>query len=156
MALKKLHKEILIKASPEKVWDTTFEKDTYKEWTRPFSPDPRFDSRFEGGWKKGDKVKFIGTGENGDVGGMVSEIAESDKAKFLSIRHLGIIKPDGTEDTTSDEAKKWAPAYENYTFKETEDGTKFIVDVEVEESMADFFEDLWPKALAKLKEISER
>ena len=62
----------------------------------------------------------------------------------------------GKEDTTSEEAKKWAPAYENYTF--TADGamTRFSVDVDTDESLFEFFSDVWPKALEKLKEIAER
>lgn len=50
---------------------------------------------------------------------MTSEIAESRKPEFISIKHLGVVLA-GKEDTTSEEAKKWAPAYENYTLTRLE------------------------------------
>lgn len=70
------------------------------EWTAAFCPD----SYYEGGWNKGDKIRFIGEGENGEKGGMISEIAESRIHSFISIRHLGYFK-NGVEDTTSEEVR---------------------------------------------------
>jgi hypothetical protein len=50
--------------------------------------------------------------EKGEKEGIISEIAESRKNSFISIRHLGNIL-NGKEDPTSEEVRKWAPAYEN-------------------------------------------
>lgn len=86
---------------------------------------------------------------------MVSRIKENRLHEFVSIEHLGIMK-DGVEDTTSEEAKKFAPAYENYTFTEKDGVTEVSVDIDVAEEFADFFKETWPKALAKLKEVSEK
>lgn len=58
----------------------------------------------------------------------------------------------GVEDTESEEAKKWTPAFENYTLSETDGKTKIEVDLDTNEEYA----EMWPKALEKLKEISER
>lgn len=149
--MKKIHFEITIKATPEKVWHTVVDDARYREWTTPFNPT----SRFEGGWEKGNKIRFIGVSDNGEVEGMVSEIAESRKYSFISIRHLGIVHGD-SEDTTSDAVKQWAPAYENYTFTNVKDGTKFEVDTDTWEDFVALFSDMWPKALKLLKEIAER
>ncbi len=86
---------------------------------------------------------------------MFAEIAESKKPYFISIRHLGQILG-GQEDTTSETAKKWAPAYENYTLTPSGDATKFEVDVDTDEEFSEMFRDVWPKALEKLKDIAER
>ena len=85
---------------------------------------------------------------------MVSRIAENRPYEFISIEHLGIIQ-NGVEDTTSDEARKWAPAYENYTFKEKDGATEVLVSLDVDEQEKELFNEMWLEALNKLKEIAE-
>ena len=72
-----------------------------------------------------------------------------------SIRHLGIIHG-GAEDTTSEVVKAWAPAYENYRLTRAGSGTKLEVEADVEDSYAAMFGEMWPKALAALKQVAER
>jgi hypothetical protein len=147
-----MHFEIVISAPVQKVWDTMLAEETYKEWTSVFEPT----SHYEGSWDKGSKMKFLGSGESG----MVAEIAENIPYTFVSIKHLGEMK-NGVEDTTSEQVMKWAPAYENYTFTDKGAETLLAVDMEMQSSpeskaMKEMFEDMWPKALLKLKEICER
>ena len=87
--------------------------------------------------------------------GMVSEIAESIYPNYISIKHLGYIVND-IDDTTSEEIRKWAPAFENYTLEELEQKkTLFKLDMDATEEYYDMFLEMWPKALTKLKEVSE-
>lgn len=150
--MQKLHFETLINAPKEKVWETVIGKESYSEWTAPFSPSPSY---FEGNWEKGGKMKFLSKDDQGKIGGMLSEIAENKPGEFLSIKHVGMIM-NGVEDMESEEVKKWSPSFENYTLREEEGGTKFMVDMDADDSWAEMFNDMWPKALEKLKEISER
>ena len=121
--MEKINFSVEINAPKEKVWDTMLGDKTYREWTKPFSPG----GYFEGSWEEGSKMLFIGPDpETGKEGGMVSRIAENRPYEYISIEHLGIIH-EGVEDTTSEEAKKWAPAHENYTFTEIEGGTRVDV-----------------------------
>jgi len=150
-AMKRMHFEISIRATPEEVWDAVVDDKKYREWTSPFHEG----SYFEGGWEKGDKIRFLALNEKGEKEGMVSEIAESRKYSFISIRHLGQILG-GVENTTSDAVKKWAPAYENYTLTKMGETTKFEVDIDADDNFYDMFKEVWPKALEKLKAIAER
>jgi hypothetical protein len=86
---------------------------------------------------------------------MVSRIAENRLYEFLSIEHLGLMK-DGGEDTTSEVARQWAPAYENYTFRERDGAPEVGVDLDVVDEHASMFEEMWPRALSRLKELGER
>ena len=147
-----MHFEIVITAPVKKVWDTMLAQETYKQWTSAFDPT----SYYEGSWDKGSKIRFLST----RGGGMISEIAENIEHKFVSIKHLGEIK-DGVEDTTSEEVKKWMPAFENYSFTDKGSETRLDVDMEMESTpeskeMKKMFEEMWPKALLKLKEICEK
>ncbi len=154
--MEKLHYSIKINAPKQKVWETLIGEKTYLEWTAPFSPNPSVSgSKVEGDWSLGSKMLFLAQDEQGKMGGMVSRIAQNKPYEYLSIEHLGIVN-DGVEDTTSPEAKKWAPAFENYTLNEIDGVTEFTVDQDMQEEYVDMFNQMWPKALAKLKEVSER
>lgn len=146
-----LHFEIKINAPKAKVWDTMLNDATYREWTNVFNPGGSY---YKGNWKTGSKMFFLGPGENG-IGGMVSRIKENRPYEYVSIEHIGVIQ-DGVEDTTSEEAKKWAHAFENYTFIKKEQATEVRVDIDMLDEYAKMFQKMWPKALAKLKELCEK
>ena len=149
--MQKLHFSIIINAPKEKVWDKMFSDLSYREWTKVFMPG----SYFEGSWDKGAKIRFLAKDGNGKLNGMISTIEENRPYEFISIKHLGVVH-DGVEDTTSDEVKKWSGAHENYTFEETDGKTEVLVEMDSDDEFVKMFEEMWPKALAKLKEISER
>ena len=138
---------IRIDAPREKVWKTLWEDASYRAWTAAFAEG----SRAKTDWKKGSKVLFV----NGDDEGMVAEIADTRPNEYMSFRHLGMIK-DGKEDTQSEKVKAWAGAMENYTLQTIDGKTELIVDMDVTTEMKDYFEQTWPKALDKLKELAEK
>lgn len=151
--MKKLTFTTTINAPESKVYDTMLgitNKSTYEQWTALFNPT----SSYEGTWTKGSKILFVGVDENGEKGGMVSEIAENNVNKFVSIRHYGLLKGD-KEVTEGPEVDKWANGYENYTFEETNGITKVTVDLDTAEDFEDYMNESFPAALAKLKEICE-
>ena len=145
--MEKIYYETIINAPVEKVWDTMLEDETYRQWTSAFAEG----SHYEGSWEEGEKILFLGPDKNG----MVSTIAENRLHEFISIRHLGVIKH-GAVDTESDEAKQWAPAFENYTFAENDGKTTVAVDMDIEEEYKEAFSGMWPKALKLLKNLCEK
>jgi len=143
-----------IQASAGKVYDVMLgltDKATYEQWTALFNPT----STYEGNWNKGSKIHFLGTDDKGEKGGMVSEIAENIPNRFVSIRHYGLLKGE-KEITEGPEVEKWANGYENYTFEENNGTTKVTVDLDTAEDFLDYMNQTFPKALNKLKEISEK
>lgn len=149
--MKKLHFEIKINAPVQKVWHTMLDDKTYREWTSAFAPG----GYYEGSWDKGSDIRFIGKEEDGTLSGMISKIADNKEYEFVSIKHIGMIMH-GVEDTTSDDVKKMGDAYENYTFSEENGVTTVKIDLDVLDDWADMFNETWPKALKKLKEVAER
>ncbi|OGU30545.1 MAG: ATPase [Ignavibacteria bacterium GWA2_35_9] len=148
--MEKLHFKIDINSPKENVWNTMLDDKTYRAWTEAFAPG----SYYKGDWNKDSKILFLAPGEKGEMG-MVSRIKENRKYEFISIEHLGVVN-EGKEDTTSDEVKGWAGALENYTFKEKDGLTEVLVDMDINDEYKDMFEGMWPKALQKLKELSEK
>lgn len=149
--MQKLNFSIVIDAPKEKVWHAMLDDRPYREWTLAFNPG----SYYKGDWSRGSKMLFLGPDpETGQEGGMVSRIAENRPYEYISIEHIGIIQ-NGIEDTTSEDARKWAPAFENYTFKEKDGATEVLVDVDVEDEHAEMFDKMWPEGLQRLKKIAE-
>lgn len=146
-ATEKLHYSVDIAAPVQKVWETMFTQETYRDWTTAFSPG----SRYVGSWDQGAKIRFLGAG---DDEGMLSEIAENRKHEFVSIRHLGMLVG-GKEDYDSPAVRAWAGAYENYTFQPIPGGTRLVIDQDMQADYVQFMNEAWPKALARLKALSE-
>ena len=139
-----------IHANRKKVWDTMLGEQSYREWTKTFSEG----SYYEGSWTKGSEIRFLAPDGNGHMRGMISRIKESVEHQFISIEHLGMISNE-VVDTTSEEVKKWAPAFENYTFTGDGDSTDVTVEMQLEDEHRAMFEGLWPRALQALKSLCE-
>jgi uncharacterized protein YndB with AHSA1/START domain len=142
-----LHFSIKINAPKEKVWDIMLTDKTYREWTAEFNPG----SFYEGSWDKGSNIRFIGFEEDGKVSGMLGKIAENKQYVFLSIEYTGVLekgvesKPEGI-----------VGSKENYTFIQTDNSTELKVDLDAIDDYMDMMNEMWPKALKKLKEMCER
>lgn len=142
--------QIAINAPVEHVYKCMIAEDTYKSWTAVFNPT----SYYQGSWDKGAAIKFLGTDENGDTGGMISRIAENRLNQFISIEHLGMILK-GVEITSGPEVEQWAGGLENYTFETINNQTVVTATLDSNEEFAAYFAETWPNALAKLKQICE-
>ncbi len=147
----KLHLNIEINATPEKIWHSITNKESYKVWTSAFQGD----STFEGGWKKGDSMQFTALNAHGEAEGIGSIIVESVFPKHLSIKHIGEIK-NGVLDTTSEAVLAWAPAFENYTLSPiSENTTNFELEMDVMDEYFEMMRNMWLEALVLLKKVSE-
>lgn len=152
--MKKLQFNIDISAPVEKVYDIMLgihQKSTYEGWTAQFNPT----STYEGSWDKGSKMLFIGTDENGEKGGMVSEIAENLLNQFVSIRHYGLVQGN-KEITEGRDVDKWANGFENYSFQAIDGITRVTVDLDTTEEFVEYMNENYPAALQKLKEMCEK
>lgn len=145
--MKRLTFSTTIQAPKEQVWRTLLEDETYRAWTSAFQEG----SYAVTDWKPGSKALFLAP----DGSGMVSRVAEHRPNEFLSLEHLGVVK-EGIEDTESEEVRKWAGARENYTLTENRGVVSLRIDMDTVEEYQKIFEEAWPKALATLKDLSER
>ncbi len=149
--MQKLNFSIDINAPREKVWKVLWGDKSYREWTSAF---------MEGSyavtddWKEGSKVLFLALDDQGKAGGMVSRVDSKRPNEFMSFEHLGMVK-DGVEDTTSDLVKAWQGAKENYTLKDKGNGTELVIDMDTSDTEKEYFEKVWPKALERVKNLSE-
>jgi uncharacterized protein YndB with AHSA1/START domain len=148
--MEKLRYSVKINAPAHAVWSTMLDDASYREWTSVFHSG----SYYEGRWDKGAEIRFLGPDDDGKLGGMIATVEENRPHEFVSLRYTGQII-DGAEDTTSDAAKAFIGAHENYSFREADGATTLEVEVDSEEEFAAEFNAAWPLALARLKELTE-
>ncbi|MES2284132.1 MAG: SRPBCC domain-containing protein [Bacteroidota bacterium] len=147
MNLKRLTFTTKIKAPKSKVWNVLWDDTTYRQWTSVFSEG----SYAVSDWKEGSKILFLDA--KGD--GMYSTIAKSIPNEFMSFKHLGEVK-NKKEGPFDEISKEWEGAMENYTLKEKDGLTELTVEIEGgDEKDVNFFKDFFPKALEKVKVLSE-
>lgn len=148
--MKKLKFSTKINAPKKVVYKNMLEAENYKKWTSAFNPT----SYYEGNWKKGETIYFLGIEEDGSRSGMLSRIEENIPNEFISIQHIGIVKKND-EITSGEEVEKWTPAFENYFFSEIDGITTLKVEMDSNEEYKEYFETVWPKAFEILKKICE-
>lgn len=148
--MERLHFSITINAPKETVWKTMLDKESYSKWTDVFMPG----SYFEGDWAEGNTLHFLAPDENGNTSGMVSRVRSNRPFEYISIEHLGFVE-NGVEDTTSEAVKQWAGVQENYIFREENGQTELLIEMDTSEEYKEMFMESWPKALQKLKTLSE-
>lgn len=135
-----------INAPKEKIWPSLWEDKNYREWTRVFQEG----SHAVSDWKLGSKVHFL-AGNNG----MYSEIVDLIPNEYMSFRHIGNIK-DGVEMPVEEETAVWSGSHENYRLISEPGGVRLEAELETTEDWENMFNDLFPKALAIVKDIAER
>lgn len=146
--MKKLEYSISINATTKKVWDIMLQPSTYVQWVEAAWPG----SFYEGKWEQGEKIKFIS--ENGS--GTLAVIKELKLYEYLLAEHSAILGKGGIEDVTSDMAKGWVGTTESYYFSGDDTTTNLNVEIVTNPAWEKMFNDGWPNALKKLKEICER
>jgi uncharacterized protein YndB with AHSA1/START domain len=145
-----LNYSIDIQSPVQKVYETMLGDEGYRQWTSVFNNT----SHFVGSWEKDADIQFLGCDANGNPGGMISRIKENIPNRLVSIEHLGIIE-NGETFTSGPKVDSWAGAMENYGFSEDDGITTVKVSVDTGSGWDDYFNNTYPKALEKLKEICE-
>jgi hypothetical protein len=144
--MKQSHFDITINAPRERVWNVLWNDKTYRLWTSVFAEG----SHAVSDWKEGSKILFLDPkGE-----GMFSTIEKMIPGELMSFKHLGVLK-NGKEVPQDEETKKWSGAMETYTLKDKDGKTELTVDMDMSDDQIDYFKDVFPKGLEKVKSLAE-
>ena len=140
--MKKLQFSIEINAPKEKVWDTLWQDENYRKWTSVFMEG----SFAESDWKEGGKIHFLTSDRNG-MFGIIEKLVPFEKMYFL---HKGeVLNGIEQEETYGTEA------IERYHLIENEEKTTLEVTLNTMEEYLGYFANTFPKALKKIKQLSE-
>lgn len=133
-----------INATKEKVWNTLWQDETFRQWASIIDPG----TYMVGTLKESEEVQFI-SAENGyGVTSLVEKIVPNE---FLLLRHQA-----DTQDTGQKERKnEWTGAAESYALIEKDGITTLAVAFGVPPNLEEYFAANYPKALQQVKTLAE-
>lgn len=137
---------ITINASKEKVWNVLFTDENYPKWASVFCEG----SNAKTDWKEGSEVQF--TTPNGD--GMFGIIEKKIPNKIMIFKHLGCLKK-GEKIVPEKKSDDWKDAREIYELDEKNNKTELTVKMDSNPEYAEYFNETFPKALKRIKQLAE-
>ena len=141
--MKQLHYEIDIHAPRMKVWDVLWDDKSYRDWSSAFAKG----SYAVSDWNEGSTVQFIDPASNA---GMSAIIEKKMPGEFMCFKHVAEIR-DGKERPYP----AGAHGREKYTLKDEHGVTRLDVDLDASDEYQTAFDDMFPKALRRVRELAE-
>ena len=135
--------DIEINAPREKVWAALWEDRSYREWTSVFTPG----SYAKSDWQEGSRIDFLNPSGNG----IFATIDKNIPNAAMVFKHVGEVKEGQDIDGTA-----WTGSTESYFLSDRNGGTLLHAELQSTEDFQQYFNDTFPKAMNKLKQIAER
>ncbi|RMA64696.1 SRPBCC domain-containing protein [Ulvibacter antarcticus] len=143
--LKTLKFSTTISTSKERVWNILFTDENYPKWVEVFCEG----SYAKTDWNEGSDVEFLTpSGE-----GMFSIIEQKIPNQLMIFNHLGMIK-DGKK-IHDKKSKQWENAKESYELNEKDGITELTASMDTIDEYITYFNETFPKALKRIKELAE-
>lgn len=135
---------IEINAPKQKVWNTLWQDETFRDWASIIDPG----TYMAGELTEGSEMQFI-SAENGyGVTSLVEKVVEGE---YLLLKH----QADTQEVGTKEREKEWTGGSESYTLVENDGLTTLTAEFDVPPELKGYFNDAYPKALARVKELAD-
>jgi hypothetical protein len=143
--MKEMQFSIEIHATKEKVWDTLWQDETFRQWASIIDPE----TYMVGDLKVGNEVQFISAANGYGVTSLVKKLV---LGEFLLLRH----RADTQEDGKREREKEWTGGKESYALAEKDGTTTLTVAFDVPSELEEEFKFNYPKALERVKVLAER
>lgn len=135
---------VVINAPKEKVWSVLWSDKTFRDWASIIDPE----TYMVGDLKEGAEVQFISAANGYGVTSLVEKLIPGE---FLILKHRADTKETGTEERK----QQWTGGEERYALREEDGVTTLTYVCDVPPELQALFNDTLPKALARIKELSE-
>ncbi len=142
--MKEMQFVVEINATKERVWDTLWQDETFRQWAGIIDPG----TYMVGDLKEGNEIQFI----SGNGYGVTSLVEKLTPGEFLLLRH----RADTQEDGKREREKEWTGGQESYSLKEKGRTTTLTVAFDVPPELEEEFRVNYPKALERVKVLAER
>ena len=143
-----LHYSIQIEQDPLTVHHVLVDKEAYATWTYSFGSACCFD----GDWSEGSQMVFTFAGDHQSHWDMVALVDKNRPGELIQLRYVG------SSAGTVQAPLNWNSALETYRFVPISQGTQLSCTLEVDNNAAciEFFDQAWPAALQRLKDLCEQ
>jgi uncharacterized protein YndB with AHSA1/START domain len=142
--MKEMQFSIEINATKERVWDTLWQDQTFRDWASIIDPE----TYMVGDLKEGAEIQFISSANGYGVTSLVEKLVAGE---FLVLRH----RADTQEDGTREREKQWTGGEESYSLAEKDGTTTLTVAFDVPPELEEEFKVSYPKALERVKVLAE-
>jgi len=136
----------VINSTAEKVWNILWDDNAYRKWTSVFSEGSYYSGKLE----QGGRIHFLSKG--GD--GMYADVIFCVPNSYMLFQHKGEVKK-FEEQPLDDKTDEWSGSFESYSLKAADGKTILTAEVDLSPGAIKFFDDTFPKALAKIKVMAE-
>lgn len=133
-----------IHATKEKVWDTLWQNETFRQWANIIDPE----TYMVGDLKEGNEVQFISAASGYGVTSLVAQLVPGE---FLLLKHQADTQSSGTRERE----KQWTGGQESYSLTEKDGTTTLTVAFDVPSELEEEFKVSYPKALERVKVLAE-
>lgn len=143
--MKTLKHTIAINASKQKVWKTLWDDTTFRDWANLIDEG----TYMKGTLKEGQPIEFISSVNGFGVTSLVEKLIPNE---FISFRHSS-----DTQDTGANTRdNEWTGGTESYALAEKNGVTTLTMSNEVPPEQEKTFSERLPKALERIKILSEK
>lgn len=143
--MKEMQFSIEINATKQRVWDTLWQDETFRQWASLIDPE----TYMVGDLKEGHEIQFISAASGYGVTSLVKKLV---MGEFLLLRH----RADTQEDGKREREKEWTGGEESYSLANKDGITTLSVALDVPPELEEYFEVNYPKALERVKILAER
>lgn len=141
--MKEMQFVVEIHALREKVWNTLWQDETFREWAGIIDPG----TYMVGELKQGNEVQYI----SGNGYGVTSLVEVLQPDEFLLLKHSADTQDEGKRER----ANEWTGGKESYRLTEKDGAVMLVATVDVPLEMEDYFATNYPKALELVKVLAE-
>src|SRR6266567_2622578 len=142
--MKEMQFSIEIHATKERVWDTLWQDETFRQWAGIIDPG----THMVGELREGNEVQYI----SGNGYGVTSLVEKLVAGEFLLLRHSADTQDDGKRERKN----QWTGSKESYSLAEKDDTTTLTVVFDVPPELEEYFKVHYPKALERVKVLAQR
>lgn len=143
--MKEMQFSIEIHATKERVWDTLWQDETFRQWASIIDPG----THMVGDLKEGNEIQFISSSNGYGVTSLVEKLVAGE---FLLLRHSADTEANGKQERE----KEWTGGEEIYSLSEKDGTTTLAVAFDVPPELEEYFKVNYPKALERVKVLAER
>ena len=142
--MKEMQFTLEIHASRERVWDTLWQDETFREWAGIIDPG----THMIGDLIEGNEVQYI----SGNGYGVTSLVEKLMPGEFLLLRHSADTQENGAQERKNE----WTGGKESYSLSEKAGTTTLTAAFDVPPEMEEYFKTSYPRALKQVKVLAER
>ena len=142
--MKELQFSAQINAPKERIWATLWEDATFRDWASIIDEG----TYLQGEMKEGNEIQFISSVNGYGVTSLIEKLIQNE---YVLIKHSADTQDSGMQERE----REWTGGTESYLLTEKNGVTTLLVSTDVPDELEEMFNIRLPRALERIKTLSE-